>query len=64
MIVIAICLLAIVFYRPILTRLGFGRYFGQPRPPATAPPRDTTASPPMSAAPEVRPAAPRGPHPH
>jgi len=63
MIVIAICLLAIVFYRPILTRLGFGRYFGQPRPPATAPPRDTTASPPVSAAPEVRPAAPRGPAP-
>ena len=41
-VIVALCVLAFVFYRPLLTRLGFGGYLEPPRPVATAPVRDST----------------------
>ena len=57
LVIVVLCVLAFVFYRPLLTRLGFGRYLEAPRPVATAPARDSTRTD-TAAAPGI-PAPPR-----
>jgi YidC/Oxa1 family membrane protein insertase len=41
-VIVALCVLVFVLYRPLLDRLGFGHYLEPPGPVATAPVRDST----------------------
>jgi YidC/Oxa1 family membrane protein insertase len=61
LIIVVLCVLVFAFYRPLLTRLGFGRYLEAPRPVATAPVRDSTRADSASAAASPAPAPPREP---
>ena len=56
-VIVALCVLAFVFYRPLLDRLGLGHYIEPPGRAATAPVRDSTRA--DSAA--MREAPPSGP---
>ncbi|HEY6868050.1 MAG TPA: YidC/Oxa1 family insertase periplasmic-domain containing protein [Candidatus Eisenbacteria bacterium] len=65
-IIVALCVLVFIFYRPLLNRLGLGKFLEPPRPAPTAPAPDTSraARAPATApatAPPARPAAPPSP---
>ncbi len=44
LVIVVLCVLAFVFYRPLLARFGLSRYLEPPRPVVTAPPRDSTGA--------------------